>query len=73
MDKIYHLSNRTILGIERSYEILNNDDMFGPIEGNSDGLEFELTEFLGPDINNVSPENTIASSNSSDNDITDDY
>ena len=40
MYNIYHLSNRTKLAIERSCEILNDDDMFGPIEGNSDGLEF---------------------------------
>ena len=51
--------------------MLNDDDLFGPIEGNSDGLEFELTEVFGPEVNNVSPANTITSSNISDNDITD--
>ena len=51
--------------------MLNDDDLFGSIQGNSDGLEFELTEFFGPEVNNASPANTIASSNSSDNDITD--
>ena len=73
MDKIYHLSNRTTLAIERSCDILNYDDLFGTIEGNSDGLEFELIEVFEPEVNNVSLYNTIASSNSSDNDITDDY
>ena len=51
--------------------MLSYDDMFGPIEGNINGLEFELTEVLGPEANNVSPDKTIASSNSSDNEITD--
>ena len=71
MEKIYHLSNRPILAIERSCEMLNDDDLFGPIEGNSDGLEFELTDFLGPEVNNSRPSNTISSSNSSDDDIND--
>ena len=51
--------------------MLNNDDLFGPIEGNSDGLEFELTEVFGPEVNNSSSKNTISSSNRSDDDITD--
>ena len=70
MDKIYNLSNHTTLAIYRSCEMFNDDDMFGPIEGNSDALEFEITEFFGPKVNNSSPSNTIASSNSSDDDIT---
>ena len=70
MYKIYHLSNCTTLAIERSCDILNYDDLFGPIEGNSDGLEFELIEVFGPEVNNVSLDNTIASSNSSEGDIT---
>ena len=36
-----------------------------------DGLEYELTEVFGPEFNNASPANTISSSNSSDDDITD--
>ena len=47
------------------------NDLFGPIEGNIDGLEFELTEVFGSKVNNASPANTIASSKISDNDITD--
>ena len=50
--------------------MFNGDDMVGPIEGNSDGLEFELNEFFVPEVNNASPSNTIAISNSSDNKIT---
>ena len=61
MDKIYHLSNRTKLDIERSCEILNENDMFGTIEENSDGLEFELTEVFGPEVNNAISANTISS------------
>ena len=48
MDKIYHLYNRKTLSIYRSFDILNDYDLFGPIEGNSDGLEFELIEVFGP-------------------------
>ena len=48
MDKIYHLYNRKTLSIYRSFDILNDYDLFGPIEGNSDGLEFELIEDFGP-------------------------
>ena len=59
MDKIHHLSNCTTLAIERSCEMLKDGDMFVPIEGNSDGLEFELTEIFGPEVNNASPANTI--------------
>ena len=51
--------------------MLNNDDLFGPIEENIDDLESELTEFFGPEVNNSSPANIIDSSNISDNDITD--
>ena len=51
--------------------MFNYDDMFGHIEGNSDGLEFERTEVFVPDVNNASPANTISSSNSSDDYITD--
>ena len=51
--------------------MFNGDDMFGPIEGNSGGLEFESTEVFGPGFNNASPDNSIPSSNSSDGDITD--
>ena len=68
IDKIYHLSNCTTLAIERSFEMLNDDDMFGSIEGN--GLEFELTEVLGPEVNNASYANIIAIYNSSENVIT---
>ena len=50
--------------------MLNDDDLFGPIEGNSDGLEFELTEFFGPEVNYVINSNTIAISNNSGDDIT---
>ena len=66
MDNIYHLSNRITLDIVRSCEMLNNDDLFGPIERNSDGLEFELTEVFGPEVNNCIPANTVAISNNSD-------
>ena len=45
--------------------------MFGPIEGNSDGIKFELTEVFEPEFNIASPANTIANSNRSDDDITD--
>ena len=51
--------------------MLNGDVLFGPIDRNSDGLEFELTEVFGPEVNNSSPTKTIARSNSSNNDITD--
>ena len=71
MEKIYHLSKHTTLAIGRSCEMLNDDDLFGYIEGNSDGLEFELTEVFGPEVNNSSSKNTISSSNRSDDDITD--
>ena len=70
MDKIYHLSNRTTLAIERSCEMLNYDDMFGSIERNRCGLEFELTEVFGPEFNNASPANTMSRSNISENGIT---
>ena len=50
MEKIYHLYNLTTLDIERSYEMLNDDNLFGPIEGKSDGIEFELTEVFGPKL-----------------------
>ena len=40
MDNIFHLYNRITLAIQSSCDILNDDDLFGPIEGNSDGLEF---------------------------------
>ena len=53
--------------------MLNDYDLFGPIEGNSGGLGFELTEVFGPEVNNASPSNTISRFNSSDDDITDDY
>ena len=42
-----------------------------PYWGNRDGLEFKLTEVLGPEVNNNSPSNTIYSSNSSVDDIND--
>ena len=72
MENIYHLSNRKTLAIERSCEMLNDDDMFSLIEGHSDGLEFEITEVFGPEVNNGRPANTIASSNRSDDEITND-
>ena len=51
--------------------MFKDDDLFGFIEGNNDGLEFELTEFFGAEVNNANPASTISGSNSSDNDITD--
>ena len=71
MDKIYHLYNCTTLAIEKSCENLNDDDLFGPIDGNSDGLEFERTEVFFPEVNNARRSNTITSSNRSDDEITD--
>ena len=47
----------------------NDDDMFDSIEGNNYGLEFELPEVFGSEFNTASSANTIASSNSSDNNI----
>ena len=70
MEKIYHLSNCTSLATERSCEILNDDYLFGPIEGNSDSLEVELTEVFGPEVNNAGPTNIITRSNSRDNNLT---
>ena len=70
MDKIYYLSKRTTLAIESSFEMLNDYDLFGPVEGNSHGLGFEPTVVFGLEVNNASPANTISSSNSSDDDIT---
>ena len=58
------------MAIEKCCEVLNDDYLFGLIEGNSNGLELELTEVFGTEVNNASPANTIASSNSSDDDIT---
>ena len=69
MEKIYHLSNRTTLAIERSCEMLKDEDLFGSIEGNNDGLESELTEIFGSEVNNASPANNISSSNISDDNI----
>ena len=51
--------------------MLNNDDMFGSIEGNNDGLEFELNEVFGSEVNNANPSNTISRSNSSYDNIVD--
>ena len=44
MDKIYHLSHRTSIAIEKSCENFNDIDLFGPIEGNSDDLAIEEDE-----------------------------
>ena len=71
MDMTYHLSNRTTLAIEMSCEMLNGDYLFDSIEGNNDGLEFELTEVFGSEVNNASPANNISGPNSSDNNIND--
>ena len=49
--------------------MLNDEDMFGSIEGNNDGLESELTEIFGSEVNNASPANNISSSNISDDNI----
>ena len=51
--------------------MLKDDDMFDPIEGNSDSLEFEPNEVFGPEVNNASFSNIIAGSNISNNNITD--
>ena len=49
---------------------MNDNYLFGLIEGDINGLELEFTEVFGPEFNNASPANTIAISNISDDDIT---
>ena len=56
MDKIFHLSHRTTLAIERLCDFLNNADLFGTYYGTSDCLEFEETEVFGTAVYSTTSE-----------------
>ena len=58
---------RTTLAVDKLCDILSNTDLFGPVEGNSDGLEIEENEVFGTVVNNTTSDKNNGS-NSSDYD-----
>ena len=52
MDKIFHLSHRTTMAIEKSIASLNDVDLFGAFSDEDESLNAEASEIFGEEVNN---------------------
>ena len=70
MEKLFHLSHRKTIAIERSCGFLNDVDLFGTYDGTSDCLEFEENEVFGTTVDSTTSEDNVEDASADDNNET---